>query len=236
MAGPLYRIKLYGHSGQDGEWFVKKLAVVLQVSDAEAEDLVHAVPVVIKEGIGKESADTLGEILTSIQALFLVEPMGEIEETAEAQPPKFDVLEATVRADKQDALRADVWMIFGAVAAGFLIILSVVGYISSWKSYSPDASAPATLPSKQRVHHPPMNPKDVAERIRALGDEINAAEQQETLFQGHLKLILENSPPSSDVNAVRERDKRLIDIGRKLADARLKVLRLKKELKDLESQ
>jgi hypothetical protein len=236
MAGPLYRIKLYGHSGQDGEWFVKKLAVVLQLSDAEAEDLVHAVPVVIKEGIEKDPADRLGEILTSIQALFLVEPMGEIGETAEAQPTTFDVLEATVQADRQDALRADIWMIIGVVGAGILIVLSVVGYISSWRSFSSEASAPTTRSSKKHVHRPPMSPKDAAERIRTLGVEISASEKQENLLEEHLKLMVEDKPPSSDFRSLQERDKRLIDVGRKLADARLKVLRMKKELKDLEQK
>ncbi len=236
MAGPLYRIKLYGHSGQDGEWFVKKLAVVLQLSEAEAEDLVHAVPVVIKEGIEKDQADRLGEILTSIQALFLVEPMGGVEATAEAQPAKFGVPEAAEPADRDDALRADIWMTVGLVCAGLLVVLSAVGYISSWKSFLSEPSNPKARESKERVHRPPQNPKDAAERIRTLGDAISAAEKRESLLDGRLKLMVDDKPPASDFTALRERDKRLIDVGRKLADARYNILRLKKELKDLESK
>lgn len=235
MTGPLYRIKLYGHSGQDGEWFVKQLAVVLRMTEEEAERAVQAVPVVVKEGLAKDQADRLEEILTGINALFLVEPMGEGEALPEFQAEALDSA-ASADADREDALKADIWMTVGVVAAGLLIVLSIVGYISSWKNFGSESTAPVTESSKDRSVLPAMDPKVKEEKIRSLRSEIGSAEVQVTRLGEQLKLILGDSPSSSDIRALKERDKRLIAVGRKLADTRIRILQLQKELQNLESR
>lgn len=235
MTRPFYRIKLYGYAGEDKEWFVQKLAVLLKKDARETEGLIQEVPVVIKEGLEKQQAESLGEILSSIDALFLVEPVEGAESPSEPLPVP-DEAEVSAEADRQDALRADVWMTIGVVTAGLLIVLSIVGYISTWKNFgartaNPEIRSPRN-PSKPTV----MDSKATEERIRTLRSEISAADKQAAIFSDELKLTVESVPPSADLAARRDRDKQLVATGRKLADVRLKALQLRKELRGLESK
>lgn len=234
MTAPLYRIKLYGHSGQDEEWFAKKLAVILETTDEEAEGLVRTVPVVIKDGLDKDRAERLKEILAAINALFLVEPMGETAVPAESLSEETGG-PASAEAEKQDARRADIWMTVGVGCAAFLVLFSVVGYIFSWKSFLHQPKISAEHSSNDRSLFP-LDPKVKDEKIRTLRAEIGAAEKRATILGEGLKLIVEEPRRSSDSRARRERDNRLIDAGRKLADARSRALLLRKELRDLESR
>ena len=235
MTAPLYRIKLYGHSGQDTEWFAKKLAVILEMSDEDAVTLVKKAPAVIKEGIDKDRVERLREILASINALILVEPMGEIDVTPESQLEKLDAL-ASVEVEKQDTLRADTWMTVGIACAGILVVLTVVGYIASWDDFGRQSSVAVAQASKDRPRPPALDPKKKDRKMRSLRAGIRAAEKEAATLDEQVKLMAGDSPPPSDIRAWKDRDKRLIAAGRKLDHAKFRVLQLRKELHDLESR
>ena len=76
MPGPLYRIKLYGHSASDTELFCRNLATVLAIDVEKARALLRNAPVVIKEGIEKEQGRRVpAGSLKPIRALCIIEPV-----------------------------------------------------------------------------------------------------------------------------------------------------------------
>jgi hypothetical protein len=73
MAGPTYRVKLYGHVNPDADRFVTQLAVLLGVTEADARALLAKAPVVVREGMDRAAAQAFHESLNLIRALAILE-------------------------------------------------------------------------------------------------------------------------------------------------------------------
>ncbi|MFH0821972.1 MAG: hypothetical protein V2B18_04425, partial [Pseudomonadota bacterium] len=82
MPKPYYALKLYGHTGTDHDVFVRKLAAALGVSEDQADRVVKNVPVVLREGLDKQTAEKLKNDLVSINALCIIEGFGDEPEPA----------------------------------------------------------------------------------------------------------------------------------------------------------
>ena len=75
MAEPRYRVKLYGHTSGDPMTFCKNLAALLDIDLQAARAILLEVPVVLKEALDKEKAETFAEALLIMKGLCIVEPM-----------------------------------------------------------------------------------------------------------------------------------------------------------------
>jgi hypothetical protein len=135
VPGPKYQVKLYGHTSDDVESFCKKLAAMLMVSETEAMIILHEVPLVIKSNLDKQAADNLSELLTSIRALSMVEPVegGLVEEKPQVPhvSTTSDPREVETAADHGPS-RSNIWMGLGLGAAACLVLFVIVGLISSY--------------------------------------------------------------------------------------------------------
>lgn len=75
MAEKLYRIKLYGFTGADPEAFAKSVAALVGMEREQIMESLKSPPVVLKEGLTKERADTIVEAINILKGLGLAEPM-----------------------------------------------------------------------------------------------------------------------------------------------------------------
>lgn len=141
MPATLYRIKLYGHSGDDTETFCKNLAVILGIDLEEARSLLLESPAVIKEGVEREKAEEFCKLLEPIRALCIVEPLdGVAGESAPLPGIASALLSERSKADdveKKATLRSWTWTTALVVTIGAFLLFVVIGLISSfWGLYS----------------------------------------------------------------------------------------------------
>jgi len=87
MVGSLYRIKLYGQSGDDPEAFARSLAELLRIHTPLASALLRRTPVVIRENLTREEAENVREMIAVINGLCLVEPMDGFAESPSSRFP-----------------------------------------------------------------------------------------------------------------------------------------------------
>ncbi len=132
-----YRIKLYGHTSADPETFCTNLADALDVGMEESKLLLRQAPVTIADEIGEEEAESLQNRLTSIKALFILEPTSEETayqgpEAAEALFPSEDLAAPPFRLPKDDSLRWLAWTGVLAVLAGILLLFIVAAFTSTY--------------------------------------------------------------------------------------------------------
>lgn len=151
MAGAKFQVKLYGHTSDDVESFSKKLAAILGISETEAMIIMHEVPLVVRDNLVKNAAENLNELLTSIRALSIVEPMDGIttEPVAQvAQPVAPALPESAAVPDEKDEFRFRLWTVLGVGLAGFLALFIFVGMIVSYLNLYETKPAKSTSPGK----------------------------------------------------------------------------------------
>ncbi len=75
MPEKLYRIKLYGFTGADPEAFSKSMAALVGMKPEQIMESLKSPPVIVKEGLTKDRADTIVEAINILKGLGLAEPM-----------------------------------------------------------------------------------------------------------------------------------------------------------------
>ncbi len=140
MPDVTYRIKLYGHSSGDPDFFLVELAAILEIDPKSARALLKSVPVVIKEGISKQEAEHLQDLLRVIKALSLVEPTEEIHETARELPnPQSDAQSLKQELDEKkqrETLRSYALVGVTAAVGAIIVVWLLAGFFSSYSRTS----------------------------------------------------------------------------------------------------
>jgi hypothetical protein len=150
MSESLYRIKLYGHTGEDKEAFAENLAAVLQVDEKRARSLVAGVPSVLGEGLPQKRAQVLMEALKIIRALVIMEPMegGSIAERTALEKERDLFLQSdTLPIDEPRSGGASSRMKW-AVPVTTLALVLVAVLVLYLGTYRPDAPASRTRGSE----------------------------------------------------------------------------------------
>ncbi len=149
MPDVTYRIKLYGHSSGDPDFFLVELAAILEIDPEATRALLKSVPVVIKEGISKQEAEHLQDLLRVIKALSLMEPTEETHETAKELPkPQSDAQSLKQELDEKEqreTLRSYALVGISAAVAAIIVVWLLAGFFSSY-----------SRSSEQNVARPPM--------------------------------------------------------------------------------
>jgi hypothetical protein len=131
MAEKLYRIKLYGYSGDNPEAFARSMAALVSADPGDVLEWLKRPPVTVKEGLPKEKADTIVEAINILRGLCLAEPVdAEPGDEAMARLAELSMMrqaEAGAYADKFDSLfsRPRTWLIVGGVVILLLIAISI---------------------------------------------------------------------------------------------------------------
>jgi hypothetical protein len=140
-----YRVRLYGQTADDPHRFFKNLGVILRTDEAGARQIMRQAPVVVKEGVDKQTGEALLGTLRMIQALCLLEPMNG-EEPEPDSVNRF-VMEALKEAqtdgpvEKQDSYRPNfstALAMAGTTLFAFLVVLP----------FLPSSSGPQRIPTK----------------------------------------------------------------------------------------
>jgi len=242
MSERLYRIKLYGHSSGDPDFFVVELAAVLEIDPESARALLQSTPVVIKEGITLPEAEHLEGLLNVIKALFIVEPTEEYADPAQSGAESGTPIEILKQEledkERKKNLRSYIWLGVASLS-GIVIAASLIGsFISSYsrsslqnrtklpvvketvKEKSSEESLLSSAPAKA----------DLSELYRQM--EISEQKIQEMEFQlGLAQQELQKlySTYRADSGLIREKRLAVADAGRKLGIE-------KKAFKELKSQ
>jgi len=161
----LYRIKLYGHAGENTELFSKNLAAILDIDAERARALLLGAPAIIEEGIEKEKAEEFCKQLESIRALCIVEPLdGEISQDGPSAATGSTPLPASHEVDdfkKKAGLQSWIWLVALVTTVGAFLLLAAGGTISSfWHLYRQNRAA-ATSPA-QGAQSAPSEPAPAA--------------------------------------------------------------------------
>jgi hypothetical protein len=131
MAERLYRVKLYGYTGDNPEAFARSLGALVKRDPKEVLEMLKHPPIVLKEGLPKDRADTIVEAVNILKGLCLSEPMRAApEDDAMAR-----LAELTMMRDAQgDTIKDDAWAFFSkrrtAIIVGVIIFLFVL--LISW--------------------------------------------------------------------------------------------------------
>ncbi len=129
MSEGLYRIKLYGHVGDDEQDFCKNLAAVLHVDEEKARSLVADVPSVLEEGIPQHRAEVLMGALKIIRALVIMEPMegGALpERTALEKERDYFLGTDALRSEEPSPRVKSIWMQWGVGLTTLAIVLVAI--------------------------------------------------------------------------------------------------------------
>ena len=70
-----YQVRLYGHVTGDRDVFIRKMAVLLEISPAQMNEVMLDLPAVVKRNITQRTAEFLKEQCTDFGGLCLAEPM-----------------------------------------------------------------------------------------------------------------------------------------------------------------
>lgn len=240
-----YRIKLYGHSSGDPDFFLVELAAILEITPEAARELLKSVPVVIKEGIPKKEAEHLQDLLHVIKALSLVEPTEEIAEAAgdlpdlqsDAQRLKQDLEEK----ERKETLRSYAMVGVAAAVAMIIAVWLLAGFFSSYSRSSAQNQAKPpiveTPPTELPAAAPPLSQapnlselykeKESGEfRVQQLEFEMQLADQE-------LRRLYAKYP--NDPNSIREKKVEIAGYRDKLLAERAALKKLQTKVQAIEA-
>ena len=152
MSGAKFQVKLYGHTSDDVESFCKKLAAVLMIEETEAMILLHDVPLIVRNNMTKAAAENLTEVLTSIRALSIAEPMdGSVIETKPRAPGAVasSIPGTLPPVDRREDMRSRAWMFLGLGLAGFLVVSVIIGVTASYINLYKESPSATRSPSPE---------------------------------------------------------------------------------------
>jgi hypothetical protein len=242
MPDVMYRIKLYGHSSGDPDFFLVELAAILEIDPEAARELLKSVPVVIKEGISKPEAEHLQDLLHVIKALSLMEVTEEIPETARDVPkPQSDAQSLKQELEQKETLRSYALVGVAAAVAAIIVVWLLVGFFSSYsqssaqnaaktpivESKSPEPSA-ATPPRPQAPNLSELyKEKESGEfRVQQLEFEMQLAEQE-------LRRLYSKYP--NDPNSIREKKVEIAGFRERLLVEKATLKKLQTQVQAIEA-
>ncbi len=244
MSEAKFQVKLYGHTSDDVELFCKKLAAVLMISVTEAMILLHEVPLVVRDNLTSAEAEHLTDLLTSIRALAIAEPVDGVAIEKKPHVAKSvapSIAHAIDTADERKNLRSSLLMYLGLGTAGFLIIFVIVGVL--WSYFTLYSGAPTATPSPSneqeagatrafRIDERTLNVLQArVERLQKEYEELNMERDaaQKDMYVADYRL---NDPGEMDRRRARLRSVQaeMKQARKDLVDARLQLARMKKRL------
>lgn len=131
MSEQLYRIRLYGHSGENREQFVKSLSTVLGIEYDEADGILRSVPVVVRSGLFKDQADQIQKLLSAIKALSLIETevsdeLGGAAQFSGTVPSHFPE-SVTGRGGPPSGYRKGLTLVIGIIGLALVLLALLLG-------------------------------------------------------------------------------------------------------------
>jgi len=246
MAGSLYRIKLYGQSGDDPEAFAQSLAELLRIRTPLASALLRRTPVVIRENLTREEAENVREMIAVINGLCLVEAMDGAEEGLSAPLPTKERLAVKTAIFSLSATNM-VWFGLGAV----LLVIFFLGAFALTPKVSVREKAPGSV---FRVQQGPtegaagktaldlptyeQTTQDLEQQISAIEEEIPILKKE--LMQVHRAQQAAGSGPNPNPGLARDNFLRSFEIREEIrvkqhrlraVRSRLTTLRMKQGVK-----
>lgn len=192
MGKTYYKIKLYGHTAENSQRFVKDLSVLLGVDEQAALDILESAPAVIGRTPSQEQAEHLRQRLALIRGLCLVEAEESDEAVSESAVDQADSGLPTAETldieelEKKDSFLSYMWL---SALVGVTVIALLVGgaiFLAQWwrlsASYRPASQHPPVETTRPETNEPTVSLADVQ---RQTEDEIDRlkAELQELEFQ-----------------------------------------------------
>lgn len=241
-----YRIKLYGHSSADPDFFLVELAAVLETEMEAARSLLKSAPVVIKEGISLEEAEHLQGLLRLIKALSIVEPTEEIAEPPAQSSPSptehFDDLKQELREKEQkEALRSYAWLGAAALGATVILVWLVYAFFSSYSRSSLEnqtkkpIAAPEVRVPPSSAQPPPLaaNLQELYRQMESADSGLQSLEFQMRLAEQELHRLSSTYKP--DQNLIREKKVEVADFKQRVRAARAAFKALKSQADAIEA-
>jgi hypothetical protein len=207
MSSTGFRIKLYGHSSDNPDFFLVELAAVLEIDPESARALLESSPVVIKERLSLEEAEHLRDLLTIIKALFIVEQTDEeiesaAEDTRDLSNQLDELKNDKLEKEERDTLRSYAWIGAAALLAATMVIWLTGEFFSSYFLSSSENSSKKPTTKKEEVTGNPAPSKTPSfsanlseiyrqmesadQRIKDLEFQVNLAEQElQRLYSGY---------------------------------------------------
>lgn len=192
MGKTYYKIKLYGHTAENSQRFVKDLSVLLGVDEQAAFDLLESAPAVIGRTPSQEQAEHLQQRLALIRGLCLVEAEESDEAVSESTvdqpdhglptPETYDIEELK----KKDSFLSYMWL---SALVGVTVIALLVGgtvFLAQWwrlsASYRPASPPPPVETTGPETSEPTVSLADVQRETEGEIERLKA-ELQELEFQ-----------------------------------------------------
>jgi hypothetical protein len=239
MPDVTYRIKLYGQSSGDPAFFLVELAAILEIDPEAARALLKSVPVVIKEGISKQEAEHLQDLLRVIKALSLMEPTEEIHETERELPnTQSDAQNLKQELDdkeQRETLRSYALVGVAAAVATIIVAWLLAGFFSSYSRTSAQNVAKPPIVESKSPEPPAATPtrpqapnlSDLYKQKESAEFRVQQLEFQMQLAEQELRRLYSKYP--NDPNSIREKKV-------EIAGYRERVLTEKASLKKLQTQ
>jgi hypothetical protein len=227
MAGPTYRVKLYGHVNPDADRFVTQLAAVLGVAPDEASALLTQAPVVIREGMERAKAQAFHETLNLIRALAIL----EAETSAPvAGGPGFPAT-AGDKEGKPESLskRITGFQLIMICSLGTLIaLIGAMAVISPFKAMKQGKPSPAAR-QPARLTNAPTPPSHVYEgfSVRELDSMWGQLDQENKALAKELQDTHKKSVELANTYGVP--DEQVDEAHRRVAELRLRIGRNDRE-------
>lgn len=242
MAGPKYRIKLYGHTSKNLQSFLRHLASILKTDEDGARRVLMKVPVVIKEGIDREKAQSLQEALTLIDALCLIEPTpGEKTEPVATDPAVIKLLAKSVRSESTPTKKwtSKIWLPLGLGVATVLLVWIALAIISSHRL--PSAHRPASSISRGTAGSAPAQGQSLPyegyskEELVALMEELRTdeAELRISLEAEQKALVALYNQVGSGRDELRRKKRDVVSIQNRLSRTTRKLRSVERRIQTL---
>jgi hypothetical protein len=232
MAGPTYRVKLYGHVNPDADRFATQLAAVLGVAPDEARALLTQAPVVIREGMERAQAQAFHETLNLIRALAILE--AETPAPVVSRGPAF-LTTAGDKEGKPESLskRITGFQLIMICSLGTLIaLIGAMAVISPFKAMKQGKPSPAAR-QPARLTNAPTPPSYMYEgfSVRDLDSMWGQLDQENKALAQELKETHEKSVKLANSYGVP--DEKVDEAHRRVAELRLRIGRNDREKRAL---
>jgi hypothetical protein len=221
---------------------VVELAAVLEIDPESARALLKSVPVVIKEGISKQQAEHLQDLLRVINALSLMEPTEEIPRTAkDLLEPQPDVQALKQQREEKETLRS--YALVGAAVAvsSILVIWLAAAFFSSYsRSSSQNLAKPPIVESESPEPQASPEPQPKAPILSELYQEKESAEFRVQQLEFELQLAEQElrslySKYPNDPNSIREKKVEIAGYRERLHAEKAAVKKVKTQVQAIEA-
>lgn len=193
-----FTVKLYGSLMKDTAEFVRKLAIVLEMTESEAGLLMKNLPVAIGERLSRAQANELVKKLSSIQALFLVEQPDEENENDVAEQHPTPTAHPVETKDQSDEARSKFWLWLGTGTLAFLVVFAFFAYLKSYSRVkeSQIPKLPLVQLKKNVIDADSLHKRraELEERISNIESELKQLGEKKSNIKNDLAAALHKNP------------------------------------------